>query len=39
MSFINICRDNTDPFYRYKMPQFNQKLKVEVMVLKLLLSI
>ena len=18
MSFINICRDNTDPFYRYK---------------------
>lgn len=27
MSFINICRDNTDPFYRYKMPAI--QLKVE----------
>lgn len=27
MSFINICRENTDPFYRYKMPPI--QLKVE----------
>lgn len=25
MSFINICRDNTDPFYRYKMPPLQSK--------------
>ncbi|EGW31046.1 uncharacterized protein SPAPADRAFT_62943, partial [Spathaspora passalidarum NRRL Y-27907] len=25
MSFINICRDNTDPFYRYKMPVLEAK--------------
>ncbi|KAK6201261.1 eukaryotic translation initiation factor 5 [Scheffersomyces amazonensis] len=25
MSFINICRDNTDPFYRYKMPALQSK--------------
>ncbi|RLV91687.1 Eukaryotic translation initiation factor 5 [Spathaspora sp. JA1] len=25
MSFINICRDNTDPFYRYKMPPLEAK--------------
>ncbi|ANZ78049.1 BA75_04542T0 [Komagataella pastoris] len=25
MSFVNICRDNTDPFYRYKMPLIQAK--------------
>jgi len=25
MSFINICRENTDPFYRYKMPAIQSK--------------
>lgn len=25
MSFINICRDNNDPFYRYKMPAIISK--------------
>ncbi|ODV78675.1 eukaryotic translation initiation factor 5 [Suhomyces tanzawaensis NRRL Y-17324] len=25
MSFVNICRDNTDPFYRYKMPLIQSK--------------
>ncbi|KAM9887632.1 hypothetical protein OXX80_003268 [Metschnikowia pulcherrima] len=27
MSFINICRDNTDPFYRYKMPPIQAKVE------------
>lgn len=27
MSFINICRDNTDPFYRYKMPPIQSKVE------------
>lgn len=27
MSFINICRDNTDPFYRYKMPAIQSKVE------------
>lgn len=27
MSFINICRDNTDPFYRYKMPLIQAKVE------------
>ncbi|ODQ80535.1 hypothetical protein BABINDRAFT_160806 [Babjeviella inositovora NRRL Y-12698] len=27
MSFINICRDNTDPFYRYKMPSLQSKIE------------
>lgn len=27
MSFINICRDNTDPFYRYKMPPIQLKIE------------
>lgn len=27
MSFINICRDNTDPFYRYKMPPIQSKIE------------
>lgn len=27
MSFINICRDNTDPFYRYKMPAIQSKIE------------
>lgn len=27
MSFINICRDNTDPFYRYKMPPIHSKVE------------
>lgn len=27
MSFINICRDNTDPFYRYKMPAIQLKIE------------
>ncbi|KAK9473411.1 domain found in IF2B/IF5-domain-containing protein [Dipodascopsis tothii] len=27
MSSINICRDNTDPFYRYKMPAIISKIE------------
>lgn len=27
MSFVNICRDNTDPFYRYKMPLIQSKVE------------
>lgn len=27
MSFVNICRDNTDPFYRYKMPPIQAKVE------------
>lgn len=27
MSFVNICRDNTDPFYRYKMPTIQAKVE------------
>lgn len=27
MSFINICRENTDPFYRYKMPPIQSKVE------------
>ncbi|GMM35654.1 translation initiation factor eIF5 [Saccharomycopsis crataegensis] len=27
MSFINICRDNTDVFYRYKMPPIQSKIE------------
>lgn len=27
MSFVNICRDNTDPFYRYKMPTIQSKVE------------
>ena len=27
MSFVNICRDNTDPFYRYKMPAIQSKVE------------
>lgn len=27
MSFINICRDNVDPFYRYKMPPIQAKVE------------
>lgn len=27
MSFVNICRDNTDPFYRYKMPTIVWKVE------------
>lgn len=27
MSFVNICRDNTDPFYRYKMPTLQSKVE------------
>ncbi|ODV67387.1 hypothetical protein HYPBUDRAFT_109174 [Hyphopichia burtonii NRRL Y-1933] len=27
MSFVNICRDNTDPFYRYKMPTLQAKVE------------
>lgn len=27
MSFVNICRDNTDPFYRYKMPVIQAKVE------------
>lgn len=27
MSFINICRENTDPFYRYKMPPIQSKIE------------
>ncbi|CAK7894021.1 eukaryotic translation initiation factor 5 [[Candida] anglica] len=27
MSFVNICRENTDPFYRYKMPLIQSKVE------------
>lgn len=27
MSFVNICRDNADPFYRYKMPLIISKIE------------
>ncbi|CAN3372467.1 hypothetical protein DIURU_005037 [Diutina rugosa] len=27
MSFINICRENNDPFYRYKMPAIQSKIE------------
>lgn len=27
MSLVNICRDNTDPFYRYKMPLIQSKIE------------
>lgn len=27
MSFVNICRDNNDPFYRYKMPLIVSKIE------------
>ncbi|KAK6461577.1 eukaryotic translation initiation factor 5 [Scheffersomyces coipomensis] len=38
MSFINICRDNTDPFYRYKMPALQSKTEGRGNGIKTLIS-